>query len=156
MDETSFLTFRVGSQWYAMDVQYIFEAANMVAIAPVPDMPDSIVGIVNIRGLIVPVVDLRIRFKVPDAITDLNTPLVFVRHEKTVYGMIVDDIDDVIRLTQDMISSTDLQQRADHIRGLTEHRARLMMILDPVRLLASSLMDRTVEELATQIQSGTS
>jgi chemotaxis signal transduction protein len=68
--------------------------------------------------------------------------------------MIVDDIDDVISLTPEMISSTNLQQRAEHIQGLTDHRGRLMMILDPVRLMTSSLEDRTLEQLSEQLQTG--
>ncbi|NJL95923.1 MAG: chemotaxis protein CheW [Anaerolineae bacterium] len=96
-----YLTFRVGAQWYAVDVQMIFEVSYLVAIMPVPDMPPAIIGIVNVRGRIVPVIDLRVRFNAARRPMELNTPIIFVLHGKNTYGMVVDDVDDVMRLERE-------------------------------------------------------
>lgn len=148
----SILTFSVGGRWYAVDVQLVFEVYLMMAITAVPDMPDAILGIVNLRGQIVPVVDLRIRFNSSERSQELTTPIIFVRHLNQVYGMVVDDVDDVVQIPIESIKTTQLNQRANHIQGLTDHRGKLIMILDPVKLMSSSLEDISFEDLTGQIQ----
>lgn len=148
----SYLTFRVGTQWYAMDVQSVFEVANMIAIASVPDMPAYILGAVNVRGQMMPVLDLRIRFLMPEREIELTTPIIFVSQDGSAYGIVVDDVDEVIYLPDEMISRTELKQRAEHLRGLTDHNGRLIMILDPVLLLQSSLKEQTLTDLAEQVE----
>jgi purine-binding chemotaxis protein CheW len=150
--ETPYLTFRVGTQWYAVDVASVFEVANMIAIASVPDMPEAVIGMVNIRGSVVPVVDLRIRFKMPDQTIDLDTPIIFLNDaaDKT-YGIVVDDVDDVINLAASAINPTSLSQRAKHIQGLTDYHGKLIMILDTVELIVSSLEDQNLDDLIEQI-----
>lgn len=153
--EQAYLTFHVGTRWYAVDVKSVFEVYLLMSIAPVPDMPEAVLGIVNLRGQIVPVIDLRRRFKIVDYRYDLTTPIIFVRAENAVYGMVVDDVDDVINIPASVISDTPLNQRATHIQGLTDYQGRLIMLLDPGRLLRSTLDDSTLEELNLQIQQQT-
>jgi purine-binding chemotaxis protein CheW len=139
---TPYLTFRVGTQWYAVDVASVFEVSNMVAISSVPDMPEAIVGMVNIRGRVVPVLDLRIRFQTSQPTIELTTPIIFLTYdEDKAYGIIVDDVDDVVNLPASAISETPLSQRARYIQGLTDYRRRLIMIVDTVGLMTSSLED---------------
>jgi purine-binding chemotaxis protein CheW len=141
-DTTAYLTFRVGAQWYAVDVASVFEVSNMVAISQVPDMPEAIVGMVNIRGSVVPVLDLRIRFKTSQHTIELTTPIIFLIYaEDKAYGIIVDDVDDVVNLPASAIGQTALSQRARHIQGLTDYHGRLIMILDTIELMTSSLED---------------
>lgn len=148
-----YLTFRVGAQWYAVDIAVVFEVANMVAIAAVPDMPKAILGMVNIRGSVVPVLDLRIRFNTPNQTLELTTPIVFLHHEQTgTYGIVVDDIDDVINLSDEVIAPSALSQRAKHIIGMTDYEGRLIMILDPAQLMISSLEDQSLDEFIQQVQ----
>lgn len=146
--QKSYLTFRVGAQWYAVGVLSVFEVVNMVAISPVPDMPPAVLGIVNIRGSMSPVIDLRVRFNSPDKLLKLTTPIIFLRNETTgVYGIVVDDVDDVINLNAEDINQTPLTQRAEHIVGITDVKERLIMLLDPVMLMKSSLKDETLLKL---------
>lgn len=147
----AYLTFRTGNQWYALEVLTVFEVSNMVAISSVPDMPTSVLGMVNIRGVVVPVIDLRKRFNIPDSHLELTTPIIFLDHPETsVYGVVVDDVDDVINLNPSAIGTTSLNQRAKHIRGLTDYHGRLIMILDPVQLLHTTLSDEDIQVLAKQ------
>ena len=145
------LCFRVGNQWYAIDVQYVFEVAQMVTISGVPDMPEAIRGVVNVRGSIVPVLDLRIRFNMPTRNLDLTTPIIFIQHDDNAFGLIADDIDDVFQVHEGMIRPTELRKRADHIVGLIEHRSRLTTIIDPLVLLATSLQGQNFDELTAKI-----
>lgn len=142
----AYLTFRTGSQWYAIDVLAVFEVANMVAISSLPDMPPAIIGMVNIRGAVVPIVDLRLRFHAPNRSLELTTPIIFL-HQADVgtYGIVVDDVDDVISLKPSAISQTSLSQRARHILGLTDVKGRLIMLLDPKELILSSLEGQSLE-----------
>jgi purine-binding chemotaxis protein CheW len=151
-----YLTFRVGRQWYAVDVQMIFEVSQMVNIAPVPDMPEAILGIVNVRGRIVPIIDLRRRFKTGDHQLELNTPIIFVLHGRNTYGMVVDDVDDVMQLSKEMITETSLNDRAEHISGLVDYNERLIMLLEPFMLLVSSLQGRDLDQFQSIIKSGNS
>ena len=145
------LCFRVGNQWYAVDVKYVFEVAPMVTIAGVPDMPEAILGVVNVRGAIVPVLDLRIRFNMSQKKLDLTTPIIFINSDDSTFGLIVDDIDDVFQIQEGMIRPTELQKRADHIIGLTDHRNRLTTVIDPLMLLASSLQGQNFDDISANL-----
>lgn len=143
--EIAYLTFRVGTQWYAVDVLTVFEVVNMVAISRVPDMPESVLGIVNIRGSMAPVIDLRVRFHMPDHSLKLTTPIIFLRYDEAgIYGIVVDDIDDVVNLNPNAIYQTPLTERAEHIVGVMDVRERLIMVLDPLKLMKTSLKDETL------------
>ncbi|MCL4879781.1 MAG: chemotaxis protein CheW [Anaerolineae bacterium] len=140
--EISYLTFRVGLQWYAVDVLAVFEVVNLVAISPVPDMPESVLGVVNIRGSMAPVIDLRRRFNMPDKTLKLTTPIIFLRHEEIgTYGIVVDDVDDVVNLNPGAVYQTPLTERAEHILGIMDVRERLIMLLDPLKLMKTTLRD---------------
>lgn len=147
----AYLTFRVGAQWYAVNVDNIFEVSNLVAISEVPDMPPSVLGVVNIRGLVVPILDLRRRFKLAQNRLDLTTPIIFLQKEAGVcsYGIVVDDVDDVMSLKPEQTKQTELTQRARHIIGMTDYRDKLVMLLDPRELLASSLNEQETGQLLT-------
>lgn len=149
----AYLSFLVGHHRYAVDIRHVFEVANLVEIAGVPDMPDAILGVVNVRGRIVPILDLRIRFKMPEHILDLNTPIVFLHHGQSgIYGIIVDDVEDVLNLSAAEINTSALNHRARHILGMVQYKDNLIMLLDPVELMASSLEDSSFEELVQNIQ----
>lgn len=152
--QRAYLTFRTGTQWYAVDVMTVFEVSNMVAISAVPDMPPAILGMVNIRGEVVPIVDLRLRFHTSNRHVELTTPIIFLRHaEVGTYGIVVDDVDDVINLKPNAISQTSLTQRAKHIMGLTDVNGRLIMLLDPKELILSSLEGQSLEILPSELKS---
>ena len=146
--ERGFLSFRAGDQWYAIDVRSVFEVSNLVAISGVPDMPEAVLGVVNVRGRVVPVLDLRIRFNTGEHILDLTTPIIFVHQDEAhTYGIVVDDVDEVINLPPEAINQTALEQRAKHIIGMVDHHQRLVTLLDPLQLILSSLDDEIMENL---------
>ena len=150
----AYLSFLVGTRRYAVDIQHVFEVSNLVEISGVPDMPAAILGVVNIRGSIVPVLDLRIRFNMPNRDLLLSTPIVFLRHGQGkvgTYAIIVDDVEDVLTLFTDEINTSDLNKRAPHIVGMVEYKENLIMILDPVQLLGSSLEGQNAEEFVDQL-----
>jgi purine-binding chemotaxis protein CheW len=150
----AYLSFLVGSRRYAVDIQHVFEVSNLVEIAGVPDMPAAILGVVNIRGSIVPVLDLRIRFNILERDLLLTTPIVFLRHgqgQAGTYAIVVDDVEDVLTLFTDEINTTELNKRAPHIVGMVEYKENLIMLLDPVELLASSLEGKNFEEFVDQL-----
>jgi purine-binding chemotaxis protein CheW len=145
---SSFLSFRAGGQWYAINVQFVFEVSNLVAISHVPDMPKSVLGVVNVRGRVVPVLDLRIRFGAENHTLDLTTPIIFVHQDESqTYGIVVDDVDDVFDLPAGAVNQTALEQRARHIIGMVDHHDRLITLLDPLQLMLSSLEDHTLENM---------
>ncbi len=150
------LSFRVGKQWYGLDVTHVFEVYTLVAITEVPDMPPAILGVVNIRGAVVPVLDLRLRFGAPDYSLDLTTPLIFLHENlRCTYGLIVDDIDDIISTNASNLNTTALSQRAPHIIGMLEYQHRLIMLLDPVQLMNTSLENQDLTDIMHQIRENT-
>jgi purine-binding chemotaxis protein CheW len=136
----SLLTFRAGTQWYGVNIAHVFEVSNLVAIAPIPDSPPAILGVVNIRGHVVPILDLRIRFNIAERPLHLTTPIIFFhRQETSTYGVVVDDVDDVISVSSDAINPTPLTEQARHIMGIVQYQHRLVTLLEPNLLLRSSL-----------------
>lgn len=146
MNAEQVLCFRLGAEEYGVDVLRVQEIKGWDAVTRVPYSPRYMLGVINLRGSIVPVIDLRVRFEMADAPFDATTVIVVVRvpgarGERTV-GVVVDSVTEV----RDF-AATDIQPAPEmlgaagtaHIRGLVERDARLVMILDIEGLVNASI-----------------
>ena len=141
--------FRVGDEEYALDIMRIKEIINPLPIRRVPKSPPFVEGVVELRGTILPVIDMRKRFDVdPLTAEDLASPAV-LRARKyliapidgRIIGLIVDRVSDVIRVSRDTIRpAPELTQNeaARYFHGVCHHRERILMVLDLDAILSSS------------------
>jgi purine-binding chemotaxis protein CheW len=141
-----YMTFRLGDQLYGIDILAVQEIRRYSAPTPLPDVPPHIRGVVNLRGAVVPVFDLRVRFSLPDtSLTRLTVIIVVVVKGRSV-GLVVDEVTRVLRLpTGGLRPAPALNRQIDtsFIIGLAAHEEQLVTILDAERLVAADLGELT-------------
>src|SRR3546814_813876 len=103
VDSSEFLTFTLGAEEYGVDILKVQEIRRYDTVTRIPDTPDFIKGVVNLRGTIVPVIDLRQKLKFERADYDAFTVMIILNIAKRVVGMVVDSVSDVMQLSAEQI-----------------------------------------------------
>ncbi len=133
-----YLTFILGEEVYGIEIQYVTEIIGMHAITKLPELPEHIKGIINLRGKIIPVIDIRLRFKKAAIEYTDRTCIVVIDIEDVTVGLIVDQVDEVITFEDDEIVpppdyKTGIQNR--FIAGIGKKGENVTLMLDCERLL---------------------
>lgn len=123
------VTFRVGAQWYGIDVENVIEISHMVMLSDVPTSSPDVLGLMTLRNIVMPVVDLRLRFGVAEPQFRLDTPIIAVRTQDASVGIIVDEIDNVEHIASEQVSP-DLGEAFPFISGTAQLHDRLLMLLN--------------------------
>lgn len=139
-----YLTFTLGSEEYAIDILKVQEIRAYEQPTLIANAPAFIKGVINLRGIIVPVVDLRIKFKLDMIEYTPFTVVVILNVASRVIGVVVDSVSDVISLTQAQIRpAPDFSGSFDtkFILGLASQESRMMIVTDIERLMSSADME---------------
>ncbi len=99
-----FLTFSIGSEEYGIEIRHVLEISGIQKITEVPEMPDFIKGVINLRGNIIPVIDVRRRFHMEERAYDDRTCVIVVSLDDITVGLVVDTVKEVISIPAAMIS----------------------------------------------------
>ena len=140
-----YLTFALGDESYAVDVRKVREIIRLTSITSVPQMPAFIRGVINLRGKIIPVIDLRVRFGLADAATTDKTCIVVVQiqtnaHTRRETGLVVDNVEEVLNLSANEIEETpDFGSQVDteYLLGMAKIKGSVKMLLDLDRVLGN-------------------
>ncbi|HEY1500053.1 MAG TPA: chemotaxis protein CheW [Acidobacteriaceae bacterium] len=142
-----YLTFRLGNEVFATDVAKVREVLDMTPITAIPRTPEFMAGVINLRGTVVPVVDLRLCFAMSKTENTRNTCIVVVEvmlgDEVTVIGALTDSVEEVIDLDPDQIEPAPrigTQVRTEFIRGMGKRDTQFIMILDMDRVFSAEQM----------------
>lgn len=145
------LTFELGSEEYAVDILRVQEIRGWTSATPIPNTPSWIKGIINLRGAIVPIVDLRERFGMAVAPYGPTTVVIVLRavHEdkERVVGVVVDAVSDVCSLEQGAIRpAPDFGAAIDtcFVRGLANFSERMLIVLEIDRLLDFTTLHESI------------
>lgn len=137
-----YITFKMGDELFAIDVQCVREVIDLSPVARVPTAPPYLRGVVNVRGKAVPVVDLRRKFGLPDVAPTVNTRILILdlmaEGEAYVVGGLADSVHDVIELgPEDLAPPPRLSARwrNEVITGLAQHDGDFIMLLDVQRVV---------------------
>jgi purine-binding chemotaxis protein CheW len=132
-----YLTFKLDEEVFAIDVAKVREVLDLTSITKIPRTPDFMSGVINLRGSVVPVVDLRLCFEMSKTNKTVNTCIVVVEvlldGEPTVIGALADSVEEVIDLEPDQIQPAPrigTHLRTDFIRGMGRRDTQFIMILD--------------------------
>lgn len=133
------VTFRLKDETYGINVMQVQEVLRVTEIAPVPGAPPYVLGIVNLRGNVVTVIDTRTRFSLPT--TDLGdaSRIVIIESEQQVVGMLVDSVAEVVELRQSEIDSAPSIGNEDssrYIQGVASRDTDLLIVVDLNKLLS--------------------
>jgi purine-binding chemotaxis protein CheW len=144
-----YLTFKLDNEVFATDVAKVREVLDLTAITAIPKTPDFMAGVINLRGSVVPVVDLRLCFEMTKTVSTRNTCIVVVEvlieNEPIVIGALADSVEEVIDLEPEQIQPPPRigsQIRTDFIKGMGKRDTQFIMILDIDRVFS-------VDELTT-------
>lgn len=133
-----YVTFTLGNVDYGIEILSVQEFKGYSAVTPVPNMPAYVRGVMNLRGIIIPVFDLRVRFGLPAPLDELSVIVVAVVQKRTV-GLVVDTVSDVIDIADHDIQETpEFSGRLPtaFLRGLAKTGERLVILLNLEHLVA--------------------
>ncbi|HYD94500.1 MAG TPA: chemotaxis protein CheW [Noviherbaspirillum sp.] len=136
------LTFRLGKEEYGIDILKVQEIRGYEATTAIANAPDFLKGVINLRGEIVPIIDMRIRFRLSAPSYDQFTVVIILRVQDTVVGIVVDAVSDVVALAGDQVKPAPEMTsaiHADYICGLGTVGERMLILVDIDKLLASEL-----------------
>jgi len=98
-----YLFFRIGKESYGIGIRFIIEIIELQRISEVPEMPSYVKGVINLRGKVIPIIDLRLRFGMEERDYDDRTCIVVTEIERTLIGFIVDTVEEVMEIPEDKI-----------------------------------------------------
>jgi len=138
------LTFTLGSEEYGIDILKVQEIRGYDAVTTIANSPEFIKGVINLRGIIVPIIDMRIKFRLGNVTYNQLTVVIILNVANRVVGIVVDGVSDVITLSAEQLkpapefsSSLDTQ----YITGLGTVDDRMIIVMDIERLMTSRDMD---------------
>ncbi|MFC6439389.1 chemotaxis protein CheW [Bowmanella sp. JS7-9] len=138
------VTYRLGEETYGINVMQVQEVLRHTEIAPVPGAPDYVLGIINLRGNVVTVIDTRSRFGLPPAEVTDNSRIVIIESEQQVVGILVDSVAEVVYLRSSEIDSAPnvgTEESAKFIQGVSNRDGELLILVDLNKLLSDEEWD---------------
>ncbi|MBL0012049.1 MAG: chemotaxis protein CheW [Nitrosomonas sp.] len=145
-----FLTFRLGSEEYGIEILKVQEIRGYDSITQIANAPEFIKGVVNLRGIIVPIIDMRIKFRLGAASYDQFTVVIILNVAGRVMGIVVDGVSDVLTLEAAQMRPTPgfgSVIDTEYIMGLGTVEERMLILIDIEKLMGSSdmgLIDQTI------------
>lgn len=150
---TQYLTFKLGEEVYALDIAKVREVLDFTSVTKVPRTPEFMRGVINLRGSVVPVVDLRLKFGISKTDKTINTCIIImevrVDKETTILGALADSVQEVVDLDPDNIEPAPrigTKLKTEFITGMGKQNEKFIIILDIDKIFST-------EELAV-VQEG--
>ena len=142
-----FLTFSLGTEFYGIEIKYVTEIIGLQPITEIPEMPEYIKGIINLRGKLIPLMDVRLRFKKPYREYNDRTCIVVIDIRETPIGLIVDSVSEVISIPdEEIVAPPNMTKEGNkYIKGIGKVGSDVKLLLDSEKLLN----DLDVENLET-------
>ena len=144
LETTQYLTFKLEDELFALDIGKVREVLDFTTITKVPQTPDYMRGVINLRGSVVPVVDLRLKFGMTVAEKTVNTCVIIVEvnmdGEKVVMGAMADAVQEVLDLEPEQIEPPPrigTKLKTDFIKGMGKHAEQFIIILDIDRVFTA-------------------
>ena len=143
-ETTQYLTFKLDDEVFALDVAKVREILEESSITKVPQTPEFMRGVINLRGSVVPVIDLRLKFGMSETVKTVNTCIIVVEvimdDETVVLGALADSVQEVIEMEPDKIEAAPhigTRLNTDFIKGMGKLDTRFVMILDIDKVFSS-------------------
>lgn len=148
--QREFLAFTLGAEEYGIDIHKVQEIRGYEAVTRIANAPEFIKGVTNLRGIIVPIVDMRIKFNLGTPTYDQFTVVIILNIAGRVVGIVVDSVSDVINLTAEQTKpAPDMGStfNAEYLIGLGTLEERMLILIDIDKLMSSAEMG-LIEKMA--------
>jgi len=150
-DDKQYVTFKIGEESYGVGVLKVQEIIGMTEIVYVPNSPDFMKGVINLRGSVVPVVEMRKRFQMENRTYDMFAVIIIVEVRGILVGMLVDSVSDVVSIAEKNIQETPhftAKIDSEFIAGIGQVNDKLVIILDIDKILTGEEI-KTIEQEET-------
>ncbi len=144
-----FLSFRLGTEEYGIDILKVQEIRGYDAVTRIANTPEFLKGVINLRGTIVPIIDLRIKFGLGNPVYDEFTVVIILNVASRIVGVVVDSVSDVLTLTDEqMRPAPEFSAALDtqYVTGLGAIDDRMLILVDIEKLIGSRDMGLVDEE----------
>jgi purine-binding chemotaxis protein CheW len=148
--KSRYLTFSIGKETYGVEIKYVIEIIGIQTITEIPELPEYIKGIINLRGKIIPVMDVRLRFKKEPIEYNDRTCVIIVDINDTSIGLIVDKVAEVIIIPdQDIVEPPQMNKGSKnrYIKNMGKVGDDVKLLLDCERLLTEDELEELNEVL---------
>lgn len=157
-DKRQYISFTIGAEEYGVDIMAVREIRAWVETTPLPNAPEYVRGVINLRGIIVPIFDLRARFGFGTTETSKTHVVIVVRVQSRTIGVLVDAISDILTVGHGEIAPVpDLERTVDDtfLEGLLTVQERMVAILNLEKLFDAKSLSKG-EEAASRAEAGAS
>ncbi len=144
-DREQFVSFMIEDEYYGVEILKVQEIVGMTKITSVPNMASYVRGVINLRGKVVPVVDMRLKFNMDEREYDAVTVILIVEVKGREVGMIVDSVSDVVEIPKQQIQETphfNATIDTNYIHGIGNLNDMLVILLDVDRILSTDELER--------------
>jgi Chemotaxis signal transduction protein len=143
-DETlkgRYLTLQVGKETFGIEIRYVIEIIGLQPVTEMPEMPEHIKGIINLRGKIIPIMDVRLRFKMPAKEYDDRTCIIVIDMNGITIGLVIDSVSDVLTISDDEIMKKPEMNAKDdcgYIKNIGRINNKVILLIDCEKLLSAN------------------
>jgi purine-binding chemotaxis protein CheW len=134
VETLQFVAFRIGTQQFAVEIHRVSEVITYCEITPIPGAPAFVEGMIDLRGQLLPVLDMRKRFGMTEIHNTMQTRILILRVSRQKIGLIVDEADQVYTIPVEKIQPP--PDGADYVLAVAKHQDVLVVVLDLERLLS--------------------
>lgn len=141
--ENKYLTFLTESQSFAIPISYVVQIVGMQEITEIPEFPHYAKGIINLRGEIIPVIDIRLRLGRMEREYDERTCIIVININSHIVGLIVDEVDEVTEIGQDVITPPPqlAASGGSYLTGVAKLNKRVVLLMDAGKLLGEEELE---------------
>ena len=146
-----YLTFHVNGEDYGIEIRFVTEIIGIQNITKVPDMPHFLKGVINLRGKVIPVMDVRCRFAMPEQDYDERTCIVVVNIDETAIGLVVDQVQEVIDIPESQVEpapETSRGKSSPFLQGMGKIGEKVKILLNVEQLLYDEEL-ASIQQVAT-------
>ena len=141
--KNKYLIFSIGEESYGIEIRYVIEIINVIPITKMPGLADYAKGIINLRGKVIPIIDVRLKFKKEQREYDDKTCIVVVEISGIMFGLIIDKVVEVVSIDEENISvppvTDQIKDNAnDYIQGIGKINNQITLLINCNKLLENS------------------
>ncbi len=133
-----YLNFRIGDESYGISIRFVREIIELQKISEVPDMPNYVKGVINLRGKVIPVIDIRLRYKIAAREYDDRTCIIVVEVNNSAIGFIVDTVEDVLEIPENQVEPAPkfkTESGSEYISGMGKVGDQVKILIDAEKII---------------------